>query len=73
MALATPSVFYCAAPVLRMAWAGARARMLRMETLLAMGILAAYGYSVVLTPCRAATTCISTPPAPSSRWCSRAR
>jgi copper/silver-translocating P-type ATPase len=48
MGLATPSVFYCAAPILRIAWAGARARIVRMETLLAMGILAAYGYSVVL-------------------------
>jgi heavy metal translocating P-type ATPase len=49
MALATPSVFYCAAPVLRIAWAGARAGALRMESLLAMGILMAYGYSVVQT------------------------
>ncbi|MCX6629898.1 MAG: heavy metal translocating P-type ATPase [Candidatus Solibacter sp.] len=47
MALATPSVFYCAAPVLRVAWAGARAGVLRMESLLAMGILMAYGYSAV--------------------------
>ncbi|MEO8371050.1 MAG: cation-translocating P-type ATPase [Candidatus Solibacter sp.] len=47
MALATPSVFYCAAPVLRIAWAGARAATVRMETLLAMGILMAYGYSAV--------------------------
>jgi heavy metal translocating P-type ATPase len=47
MALATPSVFYCAAPVLRIAWAGARAGVLRMESLLAMGILMAYGYSAV--------------------------
>jgi heavy metal translocating P-type ATPase len=47
MALATPSVFYCAAPVLRIAWAGARAGVLRMESLLAMGILMAYGYSTV--------------------------
>jgi heavy metal translocating P-type ATPase len=46
MALATPSVFYCAAPVLRIAWAGARAGSLRMESLVAMGILMAYGYSV---------------------------
>jgi heavy metal translocating P-type ATPase len=45
MALATPSVFYCAAPILRIAWAGARTGVLRMETLLAMGILMAYGYS----------------------------
>lgn len=47
MALATPSVFYCAAPILRIAWAGARAGALRMESLLAMGILMAYGYSAV--------------------------
>jgi heavy metal translocating P-type ATPase len=47
MALATPSVFYCAAPILRIAWAGARAGRLRMESLLAMGILMAYGYSAV--------------------------
>jgi heavy metal translocating P-type ATPase len=47
MALATPSVFYCAAPILRIAWAGARAGVLRMESLLAMGILMAYGYSAV--------------------------
>jgi copper/silver-translocating P-type ATPase len=49
MALATPSVFYCGAPILRIAWAGLRARVLRMETLLALGILAAYGYSVAQT------------------------
>jgi heavy metal translocating P-type ATPase len=49
MALATPSVFYCAFPVLRIAWAGARAGRLRMESLLAMGILMAYGYSAVET------------------------
>ena len=48
MALATPSVFYCGWPILRLAWAGARQGVLRMETLLAMGILAAYGYSVAL-------------------------
>ena len=48
MAIATPSVFYCAAPILRIAWAGARMRVLRMESLLAMGIVTTYGYSVVL-------------------------
>ena len=47
MALATPSVFWCAAPVLRIAWGSARAGVLRMETLLALGILMAYGYSAV--------------------------
>jgi heavy metal translocating P-type ATPase len=48
MALATPSVFYCGAPILRIAWAGARVGALRMETLLAMGILMAYGYSAAV-------------------------
>jgi P-type E1-E2 ATPase len=48
MAIATPSVFYCAAPILRIAWTGARMGVLRMESLLAMGILTAYGYSVAL-------------------------
>jgi len=48
MAIATPSVFYCATPILRIAWTGARMGVLRMESLLAMGILTAYGYSVVL-------------------------
>ncbi|SPE30006.1 Heavy metal translocating P-type ATPase [Candidatus Sulfopaludibacter sp. SbA3] len=49
MVLATPSVFYCAAPILRIAANGLRLGVLRMESLLAMGILMAYGYSVVLT------------------------
>ena len=49
MGLATPSVFYCAAPVLRIAWAGALSGRLRMESLLAMGILMAYGYSAAET------------------------
>jgi len=48
MGLATPSVFYCGAPILRIAWTGVRERTLRMETLLATGILAAYAYSAVL-------------------------
>ena len=47
MALTTPAVFYCAAPVLRLAWAGARRGAIRMESLLAIGILTAYGYSAV--------------------------
>ncbi|MGO9261543.1 MAG: heavy metal translocating P-type ATPase [Bryobacteraceae bacterium] len=49
LGLATPAVFYCAAPVLRIAWQGARMGALRMETLLAMGILMAYGYSAART------------------------
>ena len=48
MAIATPSVFYCGAPILRIAWAATRMRMLRMESLLAMGIVTTYAYSVVL-------------------------
>ena len=47
MGLATPAVFYCAAPILRIAAAGVRRGVLRMEALLALGILMAYGYSVV--------------------------
>ena len=49
MALATPVVFYCARPILRLAWRGLLNRTLRMESLLALGILAAYGYSVAQT------------------------
>jgi len=49
MVLATPVVFYCAQPVLRLAWRGLLNRTIRMESLLALGILSAYGYSVVQT------------------------
>lgn len=49
MLLATPVVFYCAQPVLRLAWRGLMSGGIRMEALLALGILAAYGYSVVQT------------------------
>lgn len=49
MVLATPVVFYCGQPVLRVAWRGLVNRTLRMESLLALGILAAYGYSVAQT------------------------
>ncbi|HUJ22709.1 MAG TPA: heavy metal translocating P-type ATPase [Bryobacteraceae bacterium] len=45
MGLATPAVFYSAWPVLRLAGVGLRHRTIRMETLLALGILAAYGSS----------------------------
>ena len=46
MALATPVVFYCAQPILWLAFRGLLNRAIRMEVLLALGILAAYGYSV---------------------------
>jgi len=40
--LATPLVFYCGYPILRSAFLGLRNRQIRMETLLALGILTAY-------------------------------
>lgn len=46
MALATPVVFWCGIPILRVAWVGLRQGVARMETLLAIGICAAYAYSV---------------------------
>ena len=49
MAMATPVVFYCAQPILGLAWRGLLNRAIRMELLLAIGILAAYGYSVAQT------------------------
>jgi Cu2+-exporting ATPase len=45
MALATPVVVYSARPIFNLAWRGLRNRWIRMETLLAIGILAAYAYS----------------------------
>ncbi len=49
MVLAAPVVFYCAQPILRLAWRGFLNRAIRMEALLALGIIAAYAYSVVQT------------------------
>ncbi len=46
MGLATPVVFYSARPILDLAWRGLLNRTVRMETLLAMGILTAYVFSV---------------------------
>ncbi len=46
-ALATPVVFYCGYPILRLAWLGLKNRVIRSDTLLALGILSAYGYSIV--------------------------
>ena len=46
MVLTAPAVFYSAWPVLRLAVLGLRQGMLRMEALLSLGILAAYGFSV---------------------------
>jgi heavy metal translocating P-type ATPase len=45
MALTTPAIFYCARPILRIAWSGLKQGVIRMETLVATGILAAYLYS----------------------------
>ncbi|MGE0885899.1 MAG: heavy metal translocating P-type ATPase [Blastocatellales bacterium] len=47
MGLATPVVFYSAMPILKLAWRGLLNRIVRMETLLGLGILAAYVYSAV--------------------------
>jgi heavy metal translocating P-type ATPase len=46
MALATPVVFYCGLPILRAGWMGLRQGVPRMETLLAIGIGAAWTYSI---------------------------
>ncbi len=45
MGLTAPAVFYSAWPILRLAVLGVRERVLRMESLLALGILSAYGFS----------------------------
>ena len=46
-ALATPVVFYCGYPILRLAWRGLVNGAIRMEALLSLGILAAYFFSIV--------------------------
>ncbi len=46
-ALATPVIFYCGYPILRLAWLGLKNRAIRAEALLSLGILAAYFYSIV--------------------------
>lgn len=45
-ALTTPMIFYCALPILRSAAIGLRNLQIRMEVLLSLGILAAYGLSI---------------------------
>lgn len=45
MGLATPVIFYSAMPILKLAWRGLVNGVVRMESLLGLGILAAYGYS----------------------------
>ena len=44
--LTTVLIFYVGAPIFRGAWIGLRMRVLNMDNLLAIAILAAYGYSV---------------------------
>ncbi|MDP7546214.1 MAG: cation-translocating P-type ATPase [Alphaproteobacteria bacterium] len=46
LVLTTVLVFYVGAPILRGAWIGLRAGILNMDNLLAIAILAAYGYSI---------------------------
>jgi Cu+-exporting ATPase len=47
MALATPIVLWCGWPLLVRGWESLRSRNLNMFTLIALGVGAAYGYSVV--------------------------
>jgi heavy metal translocating P-type ATPase len=47
MVLAAPVVFYSAWPIMHLAWTGLLNKTVRMETLLATGILAAYIYSSI--------------------------
>jgi len=69
MALATPSGVLLRRAILRIAWAGARAGVLRMESLLAMGILMAYGYSAAVAFCRRHARLLRYRLRPSSPWC----
>ncbi len=46
LVLTTVLVFYVAAPIFRGAWIGLRTGLLNMDNLLAIAILAAYGYSI---------------------------
>ena len=45
--LATPVIFYCGYPILKRAFAGLRHLQTSMDTLIAIGALSAYGYSVI--------------------------
>jgi heavy metal translocating P-type ATPase len=47
MALTIPALFYSAWPIHRIAWLGLRQGYLRMEALISVGVLAAFGYSTV--------------------------
>jgi len=47
MALASPVVLYSAKPIFRLAWRGLVNGAIRMEALLSLGVLSAYGYSSV--------------------------
>ena len=49
MVLATPVVFYCGFPLLRVAWLALRNFTVRMESLVSLGVLAAYLFSVIQT------------------------
>jgi heavy metal translocating P-type ATPase len=48
-ALATPVIFYCGSPILKLAWRGLVNGVVRMESLLSLGVLTAYFYSIVQT------------------------
>jgi heavy metal translocating P-type ATPase len=46
--LATPVVFYGGSPIIKRAWSGLRFRNLSMDTLIAVGVLSAYFYSLAV-------------------------
>jgi P-type Cu2+ transporter len=45
--LATPAVFYCGFPILKRAWSGLFVAHMSMDTLIAVGVLAAYFSSII--------------------------
>jgi len=47
LALATPVVFWCGAPLLQRGWHSLRGRRFNMFTLIALGVAVAYGFSVL--------------------------
>ena len=49
LVLATPVVFWCGWPFFERGWASVRTRNLNMFTLIALGVGAAYGFSLVAT------------------------
>ncbi len=49
LALATPAVLWCGAPLLQRGWASLRSRSFNMFTLIGLGVAVAYGFSALST------------------------